>query len=149
MRTKLSDLMFNIVIRMTVGKEGAVAVSTDSGRLRRIAEEALVLLDSSNSVDFLPFMRWMGMKGNQKRLMRLRNEMDEISEEMIEQKRRRRRSEGEESSMLDVLLSLQDTDPEGYTDDIIKAMITVHSLSLSLREKLEFCNHRCPWATIL
>ncbi|RVX00095.1 Isoflavone 2'-hydroxylase [Vitis vinifera] len=57
---------------------------------------------------------------------------------------RRMRSPCEERSktMLDVLLSLQETEPECYTDDIIRGMMQVISLHLHSRQTINYSSFR-------
>ncbi|KAK8924234.1 Cytochrome P450 81F1 [Platanthera zijinensis] len=92
--------------------------------------------------DFVPWMGWLGMGGTKRRMMRLAKNMDEIFQEIVDERRRRRRptaakavAAGEEKTIVDVMLALQEQDPENYSDFIIKGMIS--ALPLAARRSNE------------
>lgn len=125
MKIKFSQLMFNIIMKIIAGKR-YFGVNTDCvpegrKRFRGMIEELFHELDAASPQDFLPFLRWFGFKGLQNRLARLGKEMDQLFQELIEERRRERGKE--ERTVLDVLLSLQETDTENHSDELIKGMI--------------------------
>ncbi|KAG6469367.1 hypothetical protein ZIOFF_074082 [Zingiber officinale] len=89
-----------------------------------------------NAGDDMPEFMRVAWRGLEKRLMRLRRRRDEFWGKLIVLHRERRQSEDNGSggvdgegreTLMDVMLSLQNSDPERYTDDIIKGLMTVRT----------------------
>lgn len=83
-----------------------------------VFEQAL----SSNPEDFLPFLEWIDYKGLRKKLESLGQKLDEFYQGLLEEHRREQRN-----TVIGHLLSLQQSDPQFYTDQIIKGFITVRT----------------------
>ncbi|XP_042449203.1 cytochrome P450 81Q32-like [Zingiber officinale] len=140
LKSTLFDLVCAIIEQLVVSLTG----ETQEQRLiiKEIVSEGLQLsAAAANAGDDMPeFMRvtWHGLE---KRLMRLQRRRDEFWGKLIVLHRERRQSEdngdgvdGEgRETVMDVMLSLQNRDPERYTDDIIKRvmMMLFHGLSQS------------------
>ncbi|XP_042449200.1 isoflavone 2'-hydroxylase-like [Zingiber officinale] len=145
LKSTLFDLVCAIIEQLVVSLIG----ETQEQRLiiKEIVSEGLQLsAAAANAGDDMPeFMRvtWHGLE---KRLMRLQRRRDEFWGKLIVLHRERRQSEdngdgvdGEgRETVMDVMLSLQNRDPERYTDDIIKRvmMVRAHSSSYYLVEKI-------------
>lgn len=75
-------------------------------------------------------LRYLGLSGIEKKLVTLRRKRDKFMQDLIEQHRKAREksaSEEKNKTMIDVLLSLQETEPQYYTDEIIRGMMQVSS----------------------
>ncbi|KAG6469374.1 hypothetical protein ZIOFF_074089 [Zingiber officinale] len=130
LKSTLFDLVCAIIEQLVVSLIG----ETQEQRLiiKEIVSEGLQLsAAAANAGDDMPeFMRvtWHGLE---KRLMRLQRRRDEFWGKLIVLHRERRQSEdngdgvdGEgRETVMDVMLSLQNRDPERYTDDIIKRVM--------------------------
>ncbi|KAK1317084.1 Isoflavone 2'-hydroxylase [Acorus calamus] len=124
------DLTFNMVMEMISGKkyhgEGATVSREEAEEFR----ETFRLVGTSNLEDFMPVLNWMRFMGLEKRLSRLQKRRDAFLEGMIEEHRLKRKtsdaSEGVEKreTIIDVMLTLQESDAEYYTDEIIKGVIS-------------------------
>ncbi|XP_039117674.1 cytochrome P450 81Q32-like [Dioscorea cayenensis subsp. rotundata] len=135
LKTKFFGLAYNVVMRMIANKKYYGEVdesSSEAGKeFRDIVKETFLVGGASNSADFLPVLRWLGVGGYEKRLKRLRKRRDEFFQLLIDEHRANREcgSLGVESSpagrstVIDLLLSMQDVDPEYYNDDMIKGFI--------------------------
>lgn len=126
MRVKFSELMFNIIMKIISGKR-YFGVNRDcdleeAKRFEGVIEKLFDAEDAASPEDFLPFLRWFGFKGLQHRMVRLRREIDQLFQELIEERQKERRVKG---TVIDVLLSLQEADGEHYSDELIKGMILV------------------------
>ena len=105
-------------------------------KFKEIVMETFELSGSTNIGDFLPIFKWVGLSGLEKRLVILQGKRDKFMQDLIEELRRTRDSsdfEGRTKTMTDVLLSLQEAEPESYTDEIIRGMMLVsfsHFLSV-------------------
>ncbi|KAK3007760.1 LOW QUALITY PROTEIN: hypothetical protein RJ639_013496 [Escallonia herrerae] len=114
LKSKLSELTFNNIMRM----ESVISVK----------------IGASNPGDFLPVLRWINYKGVEKTLVRLGKKMDAFMQGLVDENWR---GNGKNNNMISHLLSLQESQPEYYTDQIIKGLVLVPSLC---SEPLIRCN---------
>ncbi|KAE8686036.1 putative Cytochrome P450, family 81, subfamily D, polypeptide 5 [Hibiscus syriacus] len=99
LKLMFSELTFNIITRM-------MAVSSYPG-------------------DFLPFLQWVDYNGYIRRIKDLGKKTDELMQEMIDEHRRNKGDLSIENTMITHLLSLQESQPQYYTDVIIKGLVQV------------------------
>lgn len=130
LRSLLSEVTFNNIMRMVAGKRYFGGEEEDGGggeakQFRELIEEVFTYGGVSNPADFFPVLRWIDYKGFQKKLTRVSGRMDAFLQRLIDEQRRRKKGR---NTMIDHLLSLQETEPEYYNDVIIKGIIMVCSL---------------------
>ncbi|CBI33745.3 unnamed protein product, partial [Vitis vinifera] len=129
MRPMLTELNFNIITRMVAGKRyyGEDLEYAEAKRFRDIISEIFELLGAlSNPADFLPILRWIGFGNHEKKLKKITRETKAILQGLIDEHRSGNdKGSVDNNSMIDHLLSLQKTEPEYYTDDIIKGLVLV------------------------
>ncbi|OVA06847.1 Cytochrome P450 [Macleaya cordata] len=123
MKSMFFELTFNIVMKMVTRKRYTGDMNWSSDTIRdTFLPERLV-----NMVDFLPVLKWIGYQGTERNLLRMRRNKDLFLEGMIEENRNIKITAGDEGkkekTMIDALLSLQEEEPETYTDEIIKGII--------------------------
>jgi hypothetical protein len=84
-------------------------------------------LGTANLWDYLPFLRWFDVFGVRNKLMAAVRWRDAFLRRLIDAERRRLDggSDSDKKSMLAVLLSLQKSEPELYTDTMIMALCGV------------------------
>ncbi|KAL0345304.1 UNVERIFIED_CONTAM: cytochrome [Sesamum radiatum] len=87
--------------------------------------------------DFFPVFRWIDYKGYEKTLKRVTGKMDAFLRGLIDEHKR----DKSRNTMIDHLLSLQESEPEYYTDVMIKGIIMVSS-SFFLLEYIACCEHQ-------
>lgn len=123
MKAFLFEMVLNVMMRMIAGKryDGEDAVKV----------EELFRSEGSNMGDFLPILRWVGVGGFEKKLMALKEKRDVFVQELIEDNRRRMwggsgggEAEGKRT-MVEMLLTLQESEPEYYTDQMIRGIMKV------------------------
>ncbi|KAI3830405.1 hypothetical protein MKX03_033517 [Papaver bracteatum] len=94
-------------------------------------------------VDFIPFLRWIGFKGIEKSMVKLKEKREAFFQELIEQRRGFLIETGIDSNistdenegdgvrkkmiMIDVLLLLQQNEPDYYTDKMIQGLMGVRT----------------------
>ncbi|EXB59543.1 Isoflavone 2'-hydroxylase [Morus notabilis] len=120
-----SGLTFNIILRMLTGKRyyGDEVSDEEEARLfRDIVKKASAYGGAANPGDFLPILNWFGSNSYEKRVRRLAKKTDAFLQGLIDQNRRMKERP---NSILSHLLSLQESQPEYYTDQIIKGFILV------------------------
>ncbi|KAL5663105.1 hypothetical protein ACJX0J_023213, partial [Zea mays] len=123
----LGVLMETIARTKTSRSEACAAdtdVSPEASELTRISEEIMPYLGTANLWDYLPFLRWFDVFGVRNKLMAAVRWRDAFLRRLIDAERRRMDGDGdgEKKSMIAVLLSLQKSEPELYTDTMIMAL---------------------------
>ncbi|XP_057768911.1 cytochrome P450 81Q32-like [Salvia miltiorrhiza] len=125
----LSVLTFNNIMRMVAGKRyfGVdEAEDGDEGReFRELLNEVFKFGGVSNPGDFLPLLRWIDYMDFEKNLSRIASKIDGFLQRLIEEHRRKNGG----NTMIDHLLSLQESEPQNYTDPVIKSTILVMLLA--------------------
>lgn len=94
----------------------------EARQFREIIEEAFVYGGAANPGDFLPVLNWISRDGFENKVQRLAKRSDAFLQGLIDENRESKESR---NTMIDHLLSLQDSQPEYYTDQIIKGLIMV------------------------
>ncbi|KAH7665290.1 Isoflavone 2'-hydroxylase protein [Dioscorea alata] len=136
LKIKFFALTCNVIMRMIANKRYYVEADESSSEggeeFRDIVSETFRYGGASNLADFVPVIRWLGVGGYEKRLKRLRRRRDEFFQQLIDELRNRRRECGsrggeslspERSTVIELLLSMQEGEPEYYDDDLIKGFI--------------------------
>ncbi|KAK3423323.1 hypothetical protein EUGRSUZ_F00135 [Eucalyptus grandis] len=89
--------------------------------------------------EFLPFLRWMRPKRMEEKLMALQKKRDEFMQSLLMRagpvgamSHRRRADGGKKKTLIQVLLSLQETEPEYYKDEVIKSLMVVSLFTFRL-----------------
>ncbi|KAI3473234.1 hypothetical protein Pfo_030526 [Paulownia fortunei] len=141
-KSALFELMFNVLTRMITGKRyygKNVENSKEAKILEEIATETSKVAFETNVVDFLPFMRWFGFKDVEKTLISIHEKRDKFMQNVIDDNRRVMENnypssplsesaisvEVKKKTMVEVLLDLQRSEPEYYTDETIKNLLLV------------------------
>lgn len=134
MKSRLSELSFNIIMRMVAGKRYfgvEVEDSEEAREFRLLIRDLFELSGASNPGDFVPFLRWIDFGKMEKKMLRVQKKMDAFLQGLIEEKRREddekvfEQKGGKTKSMIDSMLGLQDSDPHYYSDEIIKGNVLV------------------------
>ncbi|PIN17125.1 Cytochrome P450 CYP2 subfamily [Handroanthus impetiginosus] len=122
LRPKLFELIFNVIMRLLAGKK--YPENKELGeKFREMVTEVLAHAQSSNPEDFLPFLQWIDYRGLKKKFSDLGKKLDDFYQNMLEEHRREKRN-----TIIGHLLSLQESDPEFYTDQTIKGFVTIRNI---------------------
>jgi len=143
----LFDMSHNVMMRV-LAKEKYEGEETR--RFRGVIEEVMRIEGTSTIVDVLPWLRFLGFKRRLGDKFRgLAEEKEKFLDDLMEKHRRRMEKEEEEEereneeggsgissnrwkkTLMEVLLCLQKSEPEFYTDEMIKGLFQV-SFPLSL-----------------
>nr|AYM55634.1 cytochrome p450 [Croton stellatopilosus] len=128
LKSRFKELTFNISLRMISGKRyygNDASDSEEARQFREMLEEALVYAEVSNPVDFVPIWKWIEGGESEKRIEKLGKRFDEFYQGLIDEHRNQKGNLENNNTMIDHLLSLQESQPEYYTDQIIKGFIQV------------------------
>ncbi|EXB53786.1 Isoflavone 2'-hydroxylase [Morus notabilis] len=133
LRPKIVDLVFNIMMKMIAGKRyyGNEVVEEEAKQFQSIMREVSGLLASSNINDFLPFLQWIDFQGVEKRMTNSMKKMDSFFQSLVDEHRKiLERAESDANghdqrnmTFIDLILSLQKSNPQEYDDETIKGLI--------------------------
>ncbi|VFQ99069.1 unnamed protein product [Cuscuta campestris] len=136
MKTVFFELTANVMMRMIAGKryygENAVEAQ-EAARFREIVAETFRLGGATNVGDFVPSLKVL-MRRLESDLVELQQKRDSFMQEMIKYCRNRMEkstgssdgeSAGKTKPFVEVLLTLQEEEPESYTDETIKSLMLV------------------------
>ncbi|XP_058772819.1 cytochrome P450 81E8-like [Vicia villosa] len=121
LRTLFSELTFNIIMRMVCGKRFYGDESDEAKKFRDIMNEIQQFGLGSKLGEFVPLFRFFDFSGHEKNLKKVGEKMDALFQGLVDEHRR----DGNENknTMIDHLLSLQQSQPDYYSDQIIKGLI--------------------------
>ncbi|KAK9053946.1 hypothetical protein SSX86_025021 [Deinandra increscens subsp. villosa] len=128
-KVMLYELTLNVMSRMISGKRyfgGDDREMEEEGReFREILDEAFLLAGASNVGDSFPILCWLGINGLEKKLIALRERIDVLFQGLIDQLRKSKGAEvvNRKKTMIELLLSLQESEPEYYTDAMIRTFL--------------------------
>ncbi|KAL8473007.1 hypothetical protein ACS0TY_030010 [Phlomoides rotata] len=128
LRPLLSELTFNNIMRMVCGKRyfGVDEGNNEAKEFRELIDEVFARAGISNPADFFPLFRWIDYKDVEKNIKRVHGRMDIFLQGLVDAHRGGRKGG---NTMIDHFLSLQHSEPESYTDVIIKSLIMVMLLA--------------------
>ncbi|KAF2614401.1 hypothetical protein F2Q70_00012945 [Brassica cretica] len=121
MRSLLTDLVSNNILRMVVGKRyyGDETENNEKATyVKKLVLEVMANAGAGNKADYLTIVRWITNYENQ--MMDLGKRFDAFLQELVDEKRDEKEEKGQ--TMIHHLLSLQKTQPSYYTDEIIKGI---------------------------
>jgi len=102
----------------------------------------LQLSGANNKTDFLPLLRLVDFEGLKKRVIDISDKTDRFLKGLIQEQRAKKERSG--NNMIDHLLTLQESQPEYYTDQIIKglalAMLLAGTDSSAVTLEWSMCN---------
>ncbi|KAF3443538.1 hypothetical protein FNV43_RR13224 [Rhamnella rubrinervis] len=131
MKSMFFELTLNVMMRMIAGKRyyGDNVTDAEEARMfQEIVRDTFRLGAATNISDFLPLLRWVGSRGYEKKLIELHKSRDGFMQKLIdEHKARANRGSQQDNrkTMIEVLLGLQESEPDYYTDEIVRGMMVV------------------------
>ncbi|WRX20105.1 Cytochrome P450 - like 10 [Theobroma cacao] len=128
LKSMLSELTFNNIMRMVAGKRyygDQVTNEADAKEFWDLIAEVFKNGGAANPADFFPMLNWIG-QWYEKMDKKLGKRMDVFFQKLIDEHRSSRQ---ENTSMIAHLLSLQESEPHYYTDEILKGLMLVMILA--------------------
>ncbi|KAF7828662.1 cytochrome P450 81E8-like [Senna tora] len=125
LRSMFSEMTFNATMRMVSGKrywgdDCEVGDVEEAKKFREIVKEFMSTGGTNNLGEFLPILRWFDFGKYENKLKSLGTRVDVLLQALIDEHRNGNQSA---NSMIDHLLALQQSQPEYYTDEIIKGLV--------------------------
>lgn len=143
LKTTFNELAFNILSMTISGKRyygENVEDAEEARNVRYIMREMLDISVNSNAGDLFPILRWFDYGGVEKKMKDIMKRLDNFLQDLIDKRRgvqliddddedmTEHRKNWKKKTMIDHLLLLQNSEPENYTDNIIKGIILVTAL---------------------
>ncbi|KAK7399842.1 hypothetical protein VNO78_11035 [Psophocarpus tetragonolobus] len=122
--SKFYDMNFNNIMRMISGKryygdDCDMADVEEAKQFRAMVSELLKLSGANNKNDFMPILRLFDFENLEKRLKNISSKTDTFLRGLIQEHRAKNERA---NTMVDHLLTLQQSHPHYYTDQIIKGL---------------------------
>ncbi|MCD9638722.1 hypothetical protein HAX54_022860 [Datura stramonium] len=123
LKSKLFQMSYNIIMRMVAGKRyySEETDNEETNHFRELIDEITSFAGTSNPIDFMPAIFRCFFRSMEKDLARLGQKIDAFLQGLIDE----HRHDKSRNTMIDHLLSLQESEQEYYTDQIIKGIILV------------------------
>ncbi|OMO70595.1 Cytochrome P450 [Corchorus olitorius] len=132
-----SLLTTNVMLKLVAGKR-FVEDARDMEAERMLFQEFTSIFFPSlgtNICDFFPVLRWIGWKGIEKYYKEMYRKRDEYVQNLVDEIRLKKTScsadvpeikgEGKNQCLIERLLSLQEQDPDFYSNEVIKSMAMI------------------------
>jgi len=153
LKRRLFDLSHSVLMeimaqtRNTYSDDADEDMSKEAREMKEIIEEIIPLVGVANRWDYMPLLRWLDVYGAKRKLADVVKRRNLFSDKMIDAERQKlkqlERKKGEADAgdsdekmgMIGVMLSLQKTEPDVYTDTFISALVPVSNtthVSMSL-----------------
>ncbi|KAG5613020.1 hypothetical protein H5410_024301 [Solanum commersonii] len=132
---------FNVMMRIGTGKRCVSEEEIGTEKGKEIIEEIkgffFATLLVLNVCDFLPVLKWFGYKGIEKRMVSAHKKRNEFLNSLFDEFRQKKVSpisvsesstdgnREKKGTLVETLLSLQESEPEFYTDDLIKSVVLI------------------------
>ncbi|MFS7910260.1 putative isoflavone 2'-hydroxylase [Helianthus anomalus] len=129
MRSRIQGMSFNIIMNIIADKGlygTEVEDVKEASEFKEVLRDISQVSGTSNPGDFIPLLRWIDYQGLEKSLLKLHKKSDRFIQNLIEKcKSKHSGSKGKATKFIDAMLSLQESEPEYYTDDVIKGNILI------------------------
>ncbi|WZZ72798.1 cytochrome P450 81Q32-like [Brassica napus] len=125
LRPLLSGFTLNVIMRMVAGKRYYGEENAEAKESKELISETFELGGFTYVGDFLPIVKLFDFDGYVKRTKKLGLKLDKYMQKLVDERRRNRGKTEFKNTMITHLLTLQETQPELYTDQIIKGLVLV------------------------
>lgn len=138
LKRRLFELSLSVLMETIARTKGTrpeadadVDMSVEAQEFKKLVDEIVPHLGTANLWDYLPLLRWFDVMGVRNKILKLVRRRDVFLGRLIDAERRRLDEGGDgddKKSMISVMLTLQKTEPELYTDTMIKSLCAVSAL---------------------
>ena len=155
LKRRLFDLSHSVLMeimaqtRNTYSDDADEDMSKEAREMKEIIEEIIPLVGVANLWDYMPLLRWLDVYGAKRKLADVVKRRNLFFDKMIDAERQklkqleRKKAEAdandsadEKMGMIGVMLSLQKTEPDVYTDTFINALVPVSSTTTHVSTSL-------------
>ncbi|KAJ4842602.1 hypothetical protein Tsubulata_025117 [Turnera subulata] len=130
LRPLFMDLTFNIIMRIVAGKRyygeeedyNLGEEAEEAKEFKEIVTEFFKCTETTNPADIFPLLRFLDYTGFENRCIRISKRLDLFMQALIDKHRNCK----DGNTLIGRLLTLQQSQPEVYTEEIIKRLIQVN-----------------------
>ncbi|MED6213474.1 hypothetical protein PIB30_093797 [Stylosanthes scabra] len=126
-RPKIVGVAFNMMLRMISGKRYYGTDIDEEGKEFQTLMKEFTAIQGASINDFIPILKLIDFQGVEKKMVELMKRADSFFQKLIDEHRRNYESVSNESkmkkNMIDVMLELQQKEPQFYTDETVKGVI--------------------------
>ncbi|KAI8005498.1 Cytochrome P450 81C13 [Camellia lanceoleosa] len=125
LNSKFFELSFNVMTMMIMGKRfyGESVDNVGEAKLfQKLIREHFELVKKSNPADLFPVLQWVDLFGTAKKMIATAERMDKFLQKLVDEHKKTSAST-KVKTLIHNMLSLQETEPEFYTNSIINGMI--------------------------
>ncbi|MED6179928.1 hypothetical protein PIB30_005386 [Stylosanthes scabra] len=130
-RPKFVGVAFNMMLRMISGKRYYGNDIDEDGKEFQTLMREFTAIQGGNINDFIPILKLIDFQGIEKKMVKLMKRLDGFFQKLIDEHRRNGSVNSDEVKMkknmklnlIDVMLELQEKEPEFYTDETVKGVI--------------------------
>ncbi|KAH9300627.1 hypothetical protein KI387_012210, partial [Taxus chinensis] len=129
MKTRLSDLTFNIILRMVANKRLSGPVDSEeyqeAYRFKQMIKQSVFLVGAFDVGDYLPFLKWFDLQGLIAAMKKLQKRRDVFVQNLVNDHREKRGVQPKD--FIDVLISATDNHEiqSDGNDDVVKATAVI------------------------
>lgn len=129
----MREVVSNMFTQMVVGEryfgENKTVTQEEGKKFDELMAEAIELSGALSMEDLLPAVKWLGINKFRKRMECVDKEFDIVLQDLLDECRKQRLDKEvkkeEKTTLLDVMILLQEKDPEYYTDTLIKGTMLI------------------------
>ncbi|CAH8335586.1 unnamed protein product [Eruca vesicaria subsp. sativa] len=125
LRPLLSGFTLNVLMRMVAGKRCFGEDNVEAKEVLELISETFELAGFTYAGDFLPVLKLFDFNGYVKRVKKLGSKLDKFLQGLVDEHKRNKGKTEFKNTMISHLLTLQESQPEYYTDEIIKGLVLV------------------------
>ncbi|XP_027177684.1 cytochrome P450 81E8-like [Coffea eugenioides] len=125
-RSQMMEMTINNIMTMFSGKRYygyEVEDNKEALQFRDIVREMFELAILS-PVDYFPILRWFGYQNLENRMIAFQKKSDEFLQRLLDEQRTSPTGDGRRTIM-EILQSMQELEPEFFSDDIIKGFVLI------------------------
>lgn len=132
MKSMFFELMLNVLMMMIAGKRyyGDSSADMDEAQsFKKLVKESFLVMESTDVSNYIPWLKWIVGNEMEKKMAALGKRREEFMQSLIDENRRNRIMEKDDTknhNFIEVLLKLQESQPEYYKDEIIKGLMQVN-----------------------
>ncbi|KAI7978857.1 Cytochrome P450 81Q32 [Camellia lanceoleosa] len=128
MKSKFFEISFNVMTMMIMGKRffGESVEDVEEAKLfRHLVRERFEFAKTSDPSDLFPVLQKVDLFGTGRKMVAMAEKMDKFLQNLVDERRRMDASTKMKNTLIDSLLSLQEAEPEFYTNNIINGIILI------------------------
>ncbi|CAE6094755.1 unnamed protein product [Arabidopsis arenosa] len=125
LRYQFTLLTAHFMLRLVSGNRGVEKGDSEAEKkfLDEFKSRFFSSLSSMNVCDYFPVLRWIGYKGLENRVIEMQRMRDEYLQRLIDDIRMKKFDST--GSLVEKFLKLQESEPESYSDDVIKGIVVL------------------------